>query len=242
MEERCPRPWDNRGVATDGGASGGVLAVVATPIGNLQDITLRALHVLRECDAVVAEDSRRTRALLSAHGIARPLLSLPAFDERRRVPGLLAHLERGETLALCTDAGTPVISDPGATLVRAARAAGHRVITVPGPSAVVAALAASGLNASAYYFLGFLPRTPSKLVRALEAGLALGTTLAFFESPMRLLKTLRLATPVLGDREVVVARELTKVHEQYHIGTAAQLVEEFSKQPPRGECTVLIAA
>jgi 16S rRNA (cytidine1402-2'-O)-methyltransferase len=222
--------------------STGTLAVVATPIGNLEDITLRALRVLRECDAVVAEDSRRTKALLSAHGVHKPVLSLPAFDERRRVPQLLERLDRGETLALCTDAGTPAVSDPGAILVRAAVEAGHQVTPIPGASALTAALAASGLPGNAFCFLGFLPRTPGKLTHVLEQALTEDRTLAFFESPMRLVKTLRLATPVLGDRPVVVARELTKMHETLHRGTAAALVEEVTARPPPDECTVLVGA
>ena len=222
--------------------STGTLAVVATPIGNLEDITMRALRVLRECDAVVAEDSRRTTRLLTAHGVRRPVLSLPAFDEWRRIPGLLERLDRGETLALCTDAGTPGVSDPGAMLVRAALDAGHRVTPIPGPSALTAALAASGLPASAFSFLGFLPRTSGKLVRVLEQALQEDRTIAFFESPMRLVKTLRTAAPVLGDRPVVVARELTKIHETLHRGTAATLADEFTARPPRGECTVVVGA
>jgi len=220
----------------------GTLAVVATPIGNLEDITLRALRVLRECDAVVAEDSRRTKALLTAHGVQKPVLSLPAFDERRRIPHLIERLDRGETLALCTDAGTPALSDPGALLVSAAVEAGHRVTPIPGASALTAALAASGLPGNAFCFLGFLPRTPGKLVRLLEQALQEDRTLAFFESPMRLVKTLRIVAPVLGERPVIVARELSKVHETMHRGTAATLVEEFTAHPPRGECTVLIGA
>jgi 16S rRNA (cytidine1402-2'-O)-methyltransferase len=220
----------------------GTLAVVATPIGNLEDITLRALRVLRECDAVVAEDSRRTKALLTAHGVQKPVLSLPAFDERRRIPQLIERLDRGETLALCTDAGTPALSDPGSLLVSAAVEAGHRVTPIPGASALTAALAASGLPGNAFCFLGFLPRTPGKLVRLLEQALQEDRTLAFFESPMRLVKTLRIAAPVLGERPVIVARELSKVHETMHRGTAAALVEEFTAHPPRGECTVLIGA
>jgi 16S rRNA (cytidine1402-2'-O)-methyltransferase len=220
----------------------GTLAVVATPIGNLEDITLRALRVLRECDAVVAEDSRRTKALLTAHGVQKPVLSLPAFDERRRIPQLIERLDRGETLALCTDAGTPALSDPGSLLVSAAVEAGHRVTPIPGASALTAALAASGLPGNAFCFLGFLPRTPGKLVRLLEQALQEDRTLAFFESPMRLVKTLRIAAPVLGARPVIVARELSKVHETMHRGTAAALVEEFTAHPPRGECTVLIGA
>lgn len=218
----------------------GTLYVVATPIGNLEDITLRALRTLRECDCVVAEDSRRTRALLSAHAISKPVLSLPAFDEPRRVPALLSRLERGEALALCTDAGTPAISDPGCTLVRAARAAGHGVTAVPGPSALTAALSASGIRADAFCFLGFLPRTAGRLRRALEAALGLGCPVAFYESPLRLGRTLRIAAAVLGDREVVVARELTKLHETFHTGTAASLSLRFGETPARGECTILV--
>ena len=218
------------------------LSVVATPIGNLEDITLRALRVLRECDLVVAEDTRRTRALLSAHGIRRPLAALPAYDEARRVPALVARLDTGETLALCSDGGTPGVSDPGGHLVRAARAAGHQVVPVPGPSAITAALSASGMDAAAFCFLGFLPRTPGKARRALEAALAGGSALAFFESPLRLARTLTLAAPLLGEREVMVARELTKLHETFHVGTAGELARQFSASPPRGECTVLVGS
>jgi 16S rRNA (cytidine1402-2'-O)-methyltransferase len=219
------------------------LSVVATPIGNLEDVTLRALRTLRECDAVVAEDTRRTRGLLTHHGIAdKVLLSLPAFDEARRVPALLARLDAGEHLALVTDGGTPVVSDPGAALVRAARAAGHAVTPIPGPSAVVAAVSATGLGAGGFCFLGFLPRTPGKMARALGEALGCGRSVAFYESPLRLARTLRLAAAVLGEREVVVARELTKLHETFHVGTAAGLAEEFAARPPRGECTVLVAA
>ena len=221
----------------------GTLQVVATPIGNLEDITLRALRTLRDCDAVVAEDTRRTRALLSAHGIAaKPLLSLPAFNEERRIPAILQRLDNGESVALVTDGGTPGLSDPGMHLVRAAWARGHAVTPIPGPSALVAALSASGLDANAFCFLGFLPRTPGKLVRTLGAALELGRTLAFYESPMRIAKTLTLAAELLGAREVVVAREVTKVHETFHRGTAADLAAQFAAAPPRGECTVLVGA
>lgn len=222
----------------------GTLQVVATPVGNLEDITLRALRALRECDAVVAEDTRRTRALLSAHGIAaaKPVISLPAFDEQRRIPAVLDRLDAGEIVALVTDGGTPAVSDPGARLVRAAWERGHLVTPVPGPSAVVAALSASGLDAGGFCFLGFLPRTPGKLVRALAAALELGRTVAFYESPMRIAKTLSLAAALLADREVVVAREVTKLHETFHRGTAAELAAVFTATPPRGECTVLVSA
>jgi len=226
---------------TTSNSDAGVLYVVATPIGNLEDITLRALRVLRECDCVVAEDSRRTRVLLSAHDIRKPIVSLPAHDEARRVPAIMERLARGEQVALCTDAGTPAVSDPGAALVRAAREAGAAVIPLPGASAVLAALAGSGLPADSFCFLGFLPRTPGKLRRSLEAALVGGRTLVFFESPQRLARTLRLAAPLLGARTVTVARELTKIHETFHSGTAGELAEQFTDAPARGECTILVS-
>jgi 16S rRNA (cytidine1402-2'-O)-methyltransferase len=193
---------------------------------------------------VVAEDTRRTRALLSAHHIpaAKPILSLPPFDEQRRIPSVLQRLDTGETVALVTDGGTPGLSDPGMHLVRAALDRGHTVTPIPGPSALIAALSASGLDANAFCFLGFLPRTPGKLVRTLAAALQLGRTLAFYESPMRIAKTLSLAADLLGAREVVVARELSKLHETFHRGTAAELAAQFTSTPPRGECTVLVGA
>ncbi|MBJ7610206.1 MAG: 16S rRNA (cytidine(1402)-2'-O)-methyltransferase [Candidatus Dormibacteraeota bacterium] len=220
----------------------GLLYVVATPIGNLEDITLRALRVLGECDGVIAEDTRRTRQLLTAHGLGRPLHSLPAHDEQRRVPALLDRLLAGEVLALCSDAGTPVVSDPGAALVRGARDAGIAVVPIPGASALTAALSGSGLRGDRVCFLGFLPRSPGKLRRTVEAGLAFDGTLVFYESTLRLARTLARITPVCGDRPVVVARELTKVHETFHTGTAATLADAFAAHPPRGECTVLIGA
>lgn len=220
---------------------GGLLSVVATPIGNLEDITLRALRTLRECDVVVAEDTRRTRVLLGAHGISRPLTGLPAFDEVRRTPALLARLDAGDHLALCTDGGTPGLSDPGAALAREARRRGHTVTPIPGPSAVVAAYSASGIRSAQLCFLGFLPRTPGKLTRALGAALADGRALAFYESPLRLARTLELAAPLLGEREVTVARELTKLHETFVQGTAGGLAAQLGSDRPRGECTVLVA-
>ena len=219
----------------------GTLYVVGTPIGNLQDITLRALRVLQECDAVVAEDSRRTRALLTAHSLRKPVLSLTSHDEARRVPDVVRRLDEGATLALCTDAGTPVVSDPGALLVRTARTLGHTVVAVPGPSAVTTALSVSGLRADSFCFLGFLPRAPSKQRRLIESSLQAGRTLMFFESPLRQARTLRTVAPVVGEREVLVARELTKVHETVLSGTAAELAAHFAADPPRGECTVLVA-
>jgi 16S rRNA (cytidine1402-2'-O)-methyltransferase len=215
--------------------------VLATPIGNLEDVSRRAERALRECDAVVAEDTRRTRILLRSLGIDRPVLSLPAFDEERRVPALLARLERGDRLTLCSDAGTPAISDPGSRLVAAAHRAGIPVTVVPGPSAVTAAVSGSGLGGGGgFVFLGFPPRSPGRLRRSVEAALGLGLPVVLFEAANRAARTLELIGPLTGDRPLVVARELTKVHETFHRGTAAQLAEEFRRQPPRGECTIVV--
>ncbi|HYA01163.1 MAG TPA: 16S rRNA (cytidine(1402)-2'-O)-methyltransferase [Candidatus Binatia bacterium] len=221
----------------------GRLSVVATPIGNLEDLTRRAERALRDCDAVVAEDSRRTRSLLRALGIDKAVLSLPAFDEARRVPALLERLKCGQHLAICTDAGTPTVSDPGSRLVAAAVEAGVTVTVLPGPSAVTAALAGSGLGGGGgFVFLGFPARSPGKLRRGLEAALGLGLPVVLFEAANRLARTLEAAETVLGERPITVARELTKVHETFHRGTARELADRFRSQPPRGECTIVIGA
>ena len=192
---------------------------------------------------MVAEDTRRTRILMRSLGIDRPVISLPAFDEQRRVPALLARLEAGERLTLCSDAGTPAVSDPGSRLVAAAHAAGVPVTVVPGPSAVTAAVSASGLGGGGgFVFLGFPPRSPGRLRRTVEAALALGLPVVLFEAANRLAKTLELIEPLLGDRPVVVARELTKVHESFQRGTAADLAASLRRSPPRGECTVVIGS
>ena len=216
---------------------------MGTPIGNLEDLSRRVERTLRECDAVVAEDSRRTRALLRALGVDKPVLSLPAFDEERRVPRLVERLLSGEHLALCTDAGTPAVSDPGSRLVAAADRAGITVTVVPGPSAVTAAISGSGLGGGGgFVFLGFPPRSPAKLRRSLGAALGLGLPVVLFEAANRLARTLELIEPMLAERPVVIGRELTKVHETFHRGTAAQLAAELRRQPPRGECTIVVGA
>ncbi len=226
-----------------GDATTGELIVLATPIGNLEDVSRRAERVLRECHAVVAEDSRRTRILLRSLGIERPILSLPAFDEERRVPALLGRMEAGQRLVLCSDAGTPAVSDPGSRLVAACQRAGIGVTVVPGPSAVTAAVAGSGLGGGGgFVFLGFPPRSPGRLRRTVEAGLAVGLPVVLFESAVRLARTLELLEAQLGARPVVIARELTKVHETFQRGTAADLAAALRRSPPRGECTVVIGS
>ena len=217
----------------------GTLHLVATPIGNLEDVTLRALRVLREAELVLAEDTRHTRVLLDRHGIAAELLSLHAHNERRRSEQALAALARGADVALVSDAGTPLVSDPGERLVRAAIDAGHAVSAVPGPSAVLAALCASGLATGAFSFLGFPPRRAGER-KALFASLRdRAETLVLFESPRRVAATLAELAGALGERRACVARELTKLHEEFARGTLAELAARFAAGA-RGELTLVV--
>lgn len=218
----------------------GTLHVVATPIGNLEDVSLRALRVLAEADLVFAEDTRRTRILLERHRIAARPLSLHAHNEESRIERALSALAGAGRVALVSDAGTPLVSDPGERLVAAAIAAGHRVEAVPGPSAVLAALAVSGLPAQPFSFLGFLPRRASAR-RALLAGYRdRPETLVLFESPKRLGKTLAELAEALGERPACVARELTKVHEEARRGTLSELAQLFAAGT-LGEITLVVA-
>jgi 16S rRNA (cytidine1402-2'-O)-methyltransferase len=218
----------------------GTLYLVATPIGNLEDITLRALRTLKECDVVAAEDTRRTGALLKHFGIARPMLSYFQFNEAKRGGELLERLRRGEKIALVTDAGSPGISDPGERVVRAARAEGLRVESVPGPCALVSALTASGLPADEFHFIGFLRHKSGQRRRQLEGLKGINGTLILYESPFRVEKLLGELNEVFPDRAVVLARELTKKFEEYLRGTPGELLEHFQKKTPRGEFVVLI--
>jgi len=219
----------------------GTLFLVATPIGNLEDITLRALRVLRECDVIAAEDTRRTGQLLKHFGIQKPLVSYFAFNEARRSEELLERLQRGQRVALVTDAGSPGISDPGERVVRAARAAGLRVEPVPGPSALVAALTASGLPTDEFHFLGFLPHKSGQRLRQLESLQRVPGTLVLYESPYRIEKLLGELNTVFSERTVVLARELTKKFEEFLRGTPAELMALAAKKPMKGEFVVLIA-
>ena len=220
--------------------SPGTLYLVATPIGNLEDITLRALRTLKECDVVAAEDTRRTGLLLKHFGIAKPMVSYFQFNEARRGAEFLERLRRGEKIALVTDAGSPGISDPGERVVRAARAAGLRVESVPGPCALVAALTASGLAADEFHFVGFLGHKSGQRRRQLEGLKAVPGTLILYESPYRVEKLLGELNEVFTGRQVVLARELTKKFEEYLRGTPAELLELFRQRSPRGEFVVLI--
>jgi 16S rRNA (cytidine1402-2'-O)-methyltransferase len=226
-----------------GALEAGVLYVVATPIGNMEDVTLRALDVLRRCDALAAEDTRRTRQLLSRHEIPRPrtLLSLHEHNEEHSARRIVGLLEGGARVALCSDAGTPVVSDPGYRTLRTVVEGGFRVEPIPGPSAVLAALAASALPPSSFTFKGFAPRKPGPRKRFLEAEAEQPHTLILFESPHRVAKLLRDAHEVLGDREACVCVDLTKRFEATHRGPLSALAERFEDAPGRGEMTVVIA-
>jgi 16S rRNA (cytidine1402-2'-O)-methyltransferase len=220
---------------------GGTLYVVATPLGHLGDLSARATELLRSVAVVAAEDTRRTRALLS-HLDAHPrLVSYHAHSDRRASSGILASLERNEDVALVTDAGTPAISDPGAELVGEARAAGYRVVPVPGPSAVAAALSASGLPADRYLFLGFLPRKGAERERLLAHLGSMEWTGVLFEAPGRIVELLTDLEAVCGGgRRAFIARELTKVHEELIAGTLADLAGSVAGLEPRGEYTVVV--
>ena len=218
----------------------GTLYLVATPIGNLDDMTLRALHILESVPLIAAEDTRHTLKLLTHFGLRRPLISLHAHNESRQLQTILGRLQQHD-IALVSDAGTPALSDPGVRLVSAAVAAGQPVVPVPGPSAVLAALVSSGLPTNQFTFLGFLPRKRGELERALRDAGEAKRTFVFFESPHRIAKTLAIMASVLGPRSLVVAREITKVHEEFIRGTPATLLEHFDKAPPRGELTVVVA-
>ena len=222
-----------------GGAALGKLSLVATPIGNLEDVTLRALRVLREADLLLAEDTRHVRRLLDRHGIEARPVSLHAHNEARRRGEALAALASGSHVALVSDAGTPLVSDPGERLVVAAIAAGHAVEAVPGPSAVLAALVVSGLPTAGFTFLGFLPRRAGDRARALARVRGARETLVIFESPRRLAGTLRGLADALGPRRACVARELTKLHEEVARGTLDALAERFAAGA-RGEVVVVV--
>jgi len=219
----------------------GTLYLVATPIGNLEDITLRALRTLKECDVVAAEDTRRTGQLLKHFEISKPLLSYFRFNEARRSEEILDRLKRGGKVALVTDAGSPGISDPGERVARAAIKAGLRVESVPGPSALVAALTASGLATEEFHFIGFLPHKPGQRRKKLEALKAFQGTLVLYESPYRIERLLAELTELFPEREVVLARELTKKFEEYLRGKAAELLALVQTRTLKGEFVVLVS-
>jgi 16S rRNA (cytidine1402-2'-O)-methyltransferase len=217
----------------------GTLFLVATPIGNLDDITLRALRVLREVSLVAAEDTRHTALLLRHFGITTPLLSYHAHNLRARQAALLGRLSEGD-VALVSDAGTPALSDPGFELVTAALAAGHQVVPVPGASALLAAVTASGMVPDQFTYLGFLPRKASAARHVLAGVAHLPHPLVLFEAPHRLVATLALLLELLGDRPATAARELTKLHEEFRRATLADLLDHYRQETPRGEFVLIV--
>jgi 16S rRNA (cytidine1402-2'-O)-methyltransferase len=218
----------------------GTLYVVATPIGNLDDMTPRAVQTLRGASLIAAEDTRQTAKLLRRFDIATPTMSLHQHNERQRTARLLAALAEGD-VALVTDAGTPAVSDPGAVAVRAAREAGYRVVPIPGASALVAAVSASGLVEGPFLFAGFLPRSGEERRSALGRAVAAGVPVVLFESPNRLAETLGDLGAWFGDVEAVIARELTKLHEEVRGGRLSALRERFAAGEVRGEVVIVVA-
>ena len=217
------------------------LYLVATPIGNLRDITLRALDVLADADVVACEDTRRSGRLLQAHGISTHLTPYHEHNARRALPSLLARLAGGEAVALISDAGTPLISDPGYRLVAEAAAAGVPVVPIPGPSSVLAALTASALPTDRFFYAGF-PPAKAGARRAFIAGLAeVSATLVLLESPRRLAATCKALVEALGDRQAALARELTKLHETMLREPLSKLASRFADAPPKGETVLVIA-
>ena len=214
--------------------------MVATPIGNLEDITLRALRILREADLIACEDTRHTRKLLAHYQITTPTSSYHEHNEQQRTGWLLERLESGTDIALVSDAGTPSISDPGYRLVRAALERGVRVSPIPGACAIISALSISGRPTDSFAFLGFLPGRRVARRNRLRALRSESRTLLFFESPLRLASTLSDIDEILDSREVTVAREMTKVHEQLVTGTAAELASLFRSRRPKGEAVVVV--
>jgi 16S rRNA (cytidine1402-2'-O)-methyltransferase len=220
----------------------GTLFVVATPLGNLEDITLRAIRVLKEVDLVACEDTRHTARLLQAHGIRAATTSYFEHNERAKTGPILDALRAGRDVALVSDAGTPGVSDPGYRLVRAAREAGLAVVPIPGPSAAIAALSASGLPTDRFLFVGFLPARSGARTRALEELATRAETLVFYEAPVRAVDSLAEMARVLGDREAFLCREATKVHEEYRRDTLRGLQGLLATRPSvKGEIVLVVA-
>ncbi|MEE9911479.1 MAG: 16S rRNA (cytidine(1402)-2'-O)-methyltransferase [Deltaproteobacteria bacterium] len=218
----------------------GMLYMVATPIGNLEDITLRALRVLKEVDLIAAEDTRHSRILLNAYDIKTPLISLHEHNEQERSALIVSRIKDGMSVAYISDAGTPCISDPGYRLVSVAQENNIRVVPIPGPSALIAALSACGFPADQFLFCGFLPPKENKRRRFLESVKDEEKSIIFYESPSRMTDTLQVVHDVLGDRQVVVARELTKLFEEIKRGTVSDILAEVSAIKCKGEFTVIL--
>ena len=226
---------------TDDSSTKGCLYVVATPMGNLADITLRALEVLQSVDIVAAEDTRKTRRMLSHHGIQQKLISYHEHNEDRRTKELMARITKGEDIALVSDAGTPGISDPGYRLIFAATESGIRVVPIPGVSALTTALSAAGMPTDAFVFAGFAPKKKGRRLALLEHLKASPYTIIFYESPRRILSLLNDIYDSMGDRNCVIAREMTKIHEEFLRGRVSDILESLAaRNQIKGECTVLV--
>lgn len=224
-----------------GGHVSGILYLCATPIGNLEDITYRAVRILREADFIAAEDTRHSRKLMSHFDIHTPLVSYHEHNKAERGPQLIDRLLAGESMALISDAGLPGISDPGADLTRLAVEAGIQVVPVPGANAALSALVASGLDTDIFTFVGFLPKQNKKRRQVLAALTSLPASIIFYEAPHRLRETLTLLKDHFGDRKAVTGRELTKKFEEFTRGTLQTLIDHFTDNEPRGEFTIVIA-
>lgn len=220
--------------------SGGCLHLVGTPIGNLEDISLRAVRVLKEVDLVAAEDTRKAKILFGRYGITTPTLSLFEGNEAARVPALVEQLKSGARVALISEAGLPLLSDPGALLVRACAEAGIAIDVAPGPSAITTALLLSGIRVDRFRFVGFLPRTGAARKRLLASIAAERDATVIFESPRRIAATLAELVPLLGERTVALVREMTKLHQEVRRGRASELLASTEASPPRGEITVVV--
>jgi len=241
------QPMNNKGDALPNGTASdfpplqkGTLYLVATPIGNMEDITLRAIRTLKDCDIIAAEDTRRTGLLLQRLGFRKPLLSYHTFNEARRENGLIQRLKEGQIIALVTDAGSPGISDPGQRIASAVVEAGLRVESVPGPCALIAALSASGLPTDHFYFLGFLPHKSGQRKKTLTSALACPGVVALYESPYRINKLLQELRTLAPERSLVLAKELTKKFEEWFRGTPAELIKKTGTRSLKGEFVVLI--
>ena len=221
-------------------SEGPPLTLIATPIGNLGDLTVRAVVALKSCDAVIAEDTRRAAQLLAHLGVRKPLVSFHEHNEEQRLPEILSRLRGGEKIALVTDAGTPSVSDPGFRLVRACVAESIGYTVLPGPSAVTTALVGSGLPPVPFFFGGFLPSSASARRAELTRGTAIGMTAVYFESPHRLADCLEDLKGIMPDCKVCVSRELTKIHEEYRHGSPDELASHYGENPARGEVTLVI--
>ena len=217
----------------------GVLYIVSTPIGNLEDITLRALRILKEVSLIAAEDTRRTRKLLTHYNISTPTVSYYEHNRFTRIPKIIDHLSTEKDVAVVTDAGTPGISDPAYKLIRAAIESGSRIEAIPGPSASITALTASGLPTDRFIFEGFLPHKKGRKAKLTRLS-AIEATVIFYESPKRIVRTLKDILEFMGDRPAVIGRELTKLHEEMIRGNVSKLLSHFTQKTPRGEFVIMI--